>query len=320
MDYIGCHLSYSTWSAGIRAAWIISWIDKAAESSWVVVGRSLIELTGRMTFVSRILTWIKPFLAPLHAWCSVLARGTACRMPALVHLSLVFLRSQLREGHRLVPAPHKATPLQQLFRTDAKCEVGRIVLGGWLLGKDGSSRGASWFCLVLNPSDVPWLFKPDGSSQWASASAELLATYLACVVFAPLTSLAGLVLPAIITAGTDNRSNPQAIAKGSSMKWPLMGILMQFTTYLFSAGARLRLQWRPREENVEADDITNLRFERFSLRNRIEASLDMLPMTIFDSMQSAYQDFEQARASQKMQNPVRVPATKKQKLSEKTKW
>ena len=104
------------------------------------------------------------------------------------------------------------------------------------------------------------------------------------------------------------------------MKWPLMGILMQFSTYLFTAGARLRLQWRPREENVEADDITNLRFERFSLCNRVEAFLDMLPMTIFDSMQSAYQDFEQARANQKLQNPARVPATKKQKLSEKTKW
>ena len=168
MDYIGYHLSYSTWSAGIsesRAAWILSWIDKAADSSWVVVGRSVIELTGRLTFVARILTWLKPFLAPLHAWCSVLARGTACKMPALVHLSLLFLRAQLREGHRLVPAPHKAPQLQQLFRTDAKCETGRVVLGGWLLGKDGSPGVASWFCLVLSPSDTPWLFKPDGSSQ-----------------------------------------------------------------------------------------------------------------------------------------------------------
>ena len=127
VDYIGYHLSYSTWSAGIsesRAAWIISWIDKAAESSWVVVGRSVIELTGRLTFVARILTWLKPFLAPLHAWCSVLARGTACKMPALVHLSLLFLRAQLREGRRLVPAPHKEPQSRQLFRTDAKCEVG----------------------------------------------------------------------------------------------------------------------------------------------------------------------------------------------------
>ena len=67
-------------------------------------------------------------------------------------------------------------------------------------------------------------------------------------------------------------------------------------------------------------DITNLRFKRFSLCNRVEASLDMLPMAIFDSMQSAYQDFEQARASQRLQNPMHFPAIKKQKLAEKTKW
>ena len=84
------------------------------------------------------------------------------QIAALVHLSLLFLRAQLREGHRLVPAPHKAPQLRQLFRTDAKCEVGRVVLAGWLLGKDGSSGVARWFCLVLSPSDTPWLFKPDG--------------------------------------------------------------------------------------------------------------------------------------------------------------
>ena len=74
------------------------------------------------------------------------------------------------------------------------------------------------------------------------------------------------VLPAIITAGTDNRSNPQALEKGSSMKWPLMGILMQFSSHLAACGGRVKLQWRPREENVEAGDLTNRRFDRFDLQ------------------------------------------------------
>ena len=92
VDYIGYHVSYATGSAGVsdsRARWVISWISNAEESDWIVVGRAMIELTGRLTFVARILTWLKPCLAPLHSWTSVLARGTACRMPALVHLSLV---------------------------------------------------------------------------------------------------------------------------------------------------------------------------------------------------------------------------------------
>ena len=104
------------------------------------------------------------------------------------------------------------------------------------------------------------------------------------------------------------------------MKWPLMGILMQFSAYLYSAGSRLKLQWRPREENVEADDITKMRFERFSLCNRVDASLDALPMDIFNEMQMAYHDFELARSSQRLQNPVQTPVSKKQKLAEITKW
>ena len=288
VDYIGYHVSYATWSAGVsdsRARWVISWISNAEESDWVVVGRAMVELTGRLTFVARILTWLKPFLAPLlHSRTSVLARGTACRMPALVHVSLVYIRAQLLEGHRLVPAPTRPSSLQQLFRTDAKCEVGRIVLGGWLLGVEADPATAKWFCVELAPDQVPWLFKEDGSSQWASSSAELLATYMACVAFAPDICLSECALPATITAGTDNRSNPQALEKGSSMKWPLMGIMMQFASYLASCGGRIKLQWRPREENIEADDLTNSRFDRFDLSRRVDVSFGDLPMSIFDSL------------------------------------
>ena len=91
-------------------------------------------------------------------------------MPALVHLSLIYIRAQLEDGHRLVPAPSKPSSLRQAFRTDAKCEQGRVVLGGWLLGVDTDPSCAKWFCVELTPGQAPWLFKEDGSSQWASSS------------------------------------------------------------------------------------------------------------------------------------------------------
>ena len=164
VDYIGYHVSYTTWSAGVsdsRARWIISWTSNDEEAGWVVVGRTVIEPAGRLTFVARVLPWLKPFLAPLHSWTSVLARGTACRMPALVHLSLIYIRVQLMEGRRLVPAPLKPSSLRQAFRTDAKCEQGRVVSGGWLLGVDADPSIAKWFCVELTPGQVPWLFKED---------------------------------------------------------------------------------------------------------------------------------------------------------------
>ena len=323
VDYIGYHVSYATWSAGVsdsHAPWIISWISNAEESDWIVVGRTVIELTGRLTFVARILTWLRPFLAPLHSWTSVLARETACRMPALVHSSLVYIRTQLLEGRRLVPAPVKPSPLKQAFRTDAKCELGRVVLGGWLLGVDADPATAKWFCVELTPGQVPWLFTEDGSSQWASSSAELLATYMACVAFASDLCVSACILPAIITAGTDNRSNPQALEKGSSMKWPLMGMMMQFASYLASRGGRVKLQWRPREENVEADDLTNCRFDHFDLSLRLDVSFEDLPMSIFDSLQAAQAEFAELKAVQKSHAQKSAPTSKKQKLSEKTAW
>ena len=69
VDYIGYHLDYFTWAAGIsakRSAWIVEWVSRAEASNWTVVGRQLIEFIGRLNFVTRMLTWLKPFLAPLY--------------------------------------------------------------------------------------------------------------------------------------------------------------------------------------------------------------------------------------------------------------
>ena len=72
-DFIGYRLSYQSWSVGIapkRVKWIISWVDDVEASGLLVTGRSLTEFVGRMGFVARILTWIKPFLTPLYAFTS----------------------------------------------------------------------------------------------------------------------------------------------------------------------------------------------------------------------------------------------------------
>ena len=67
------------------------------------------------------------------------------------------------------------------LRTDAKCADGFIVIAGWEL------QTRKWFSLNLKPADIPCMFKGDGSSQWASTSAELLASLAALHVFGWLT-------------------------------------------------------------------------------------------------------------------------------------
>ena len=101
VDFIGYHVSFAGWQAGIsvkRARWIVSWIDSAENTNWMVSGRSLVEFVGRLTFVARVLVWLKPFLAPLYAWQSVLGRGAVARVPQLVHTSTQCYASSVRNS------------------------------------------------------------------------------------------------------------------------------------------------------------------------------------------------------------------------------
>ena len=49
-------------------------------------------------------------------------------------------------------------------------------------------------------------------------------------------------------------------------------------------GLVFRLRWRPRETNVEADDLTNLRFDRFSPHLRCEVCWKELDWTMMDEL------------------------------------
>ena len=325
IDFIGYHLSYDSWSAGLsekRCRWVVDWIDRAEANGWMVLGRHFIELTGRLTFVGQVLRWMKPFLSPLHSWAAVLARGTVARMPLLVHVALVYIRSQLCKGRRLLqPALAQTAKPKQAFRTDAKCADGYVVLGGWALPETGGTENAPWFSLKIFPKDAPWLFKEDGSSQWASTSAEFLGTMAALKAFGWLEAgEQGRDWTTLIYAGTDNRSNPQALRKGGSVSWPLMGLMMQMADVLIDIGGKLRLHWRPREENQEADNLTNEVFDGFDANRRVALGFGDLPLDLFLSLQNAYADFDQKRKDFKMVNPVKTRTSKKIKLAEKTAW
>ena len=106
----------------------------------------------------------------------------------------------------------------------------------------------------------------------------------------------------LIYAGTDNRANPQALRKGGSVTWPLMGLMMQMSDSLIDIGGKLRLEWRPREENQEADNLTNEIFDGFDPCKRVVIQLGDLPLELFLSLQSAYAEFDQKRKEFKMVN------------------
>ena len=325
VDYIGYHLSYFTWAAGIsekRASWIVEWIDRVEADGWMVSGRRLVEFTGRLNFVTRMITWLKPFLAPLFAWNGVLSRSTVARLPEMVMLVLRFFRHQFSSGARL-DSVHMTWPAQQrqAFRTDAKCERGRIVLGGWSLDHGVDTRQAPWFALEVFPNDLPALFKPDGSSEWASTAAELLGSYVGLHAFGHLKKSAGRdSLKMQVCGGTDNKATPAIAAKGLSNKWPVQGIHMQLSVALREANKVCKLAWRPREENQDADDLTNLKTENFVPSKRVTVALKDLQMGLFHELHEHYESFRDERAAMSAAKKIEPKATKRQKLLDKTEW
>eukprot|EP00435_Cladocopium_sp_Y103_P009589 s465_g2.t1 len=200
------------------------------------------------------------------------------------------------------------------FRTDAKCTDDVVVLGGWEL----SSR--RWFSLRLTREEVPFLFKPDGGgSQWASTSAELLASLAALTAFGWLEfGVTRKTVPLPLRAGTDNLANDLLSSKRSTTRWPLLLVNMQLSASLPRARLTLDLRWRPREENVEADQLTNEIFTGFSASQRVDLKFGDLDLSLLMELWRTKTQFDEARVEAK-QRASTDPATRKRKF-DKTAW
>ena len=113
---------------------------------------------------------------------------------------------------------------------------------------------ARWFSVEVRPSEAPFLFCEE-KSQWASTSAELLASLAALFAFGWLQRLSWA-----LCGGTDNLANQYLSLKRSTTRWPLM--------------------MRPREENTAADGLTNGNFSQFDPARRIQMSFSDIPQDI----------------------------------------
>ncbi|CAE7803084.1 unnamed protein product, partial [Symbiodinium sp. KB8] len=178
-----------------------------------------------------------------------------------------------------------------------------IVLGGWSLDHGLDTR------------------QEDLSSEWASTAAELLGSYAGLVAFGHTKASGGRDhLRLQVCAGTDNKSTPAITAKGLSNKWPVQGIHMQLATTLRQANKLCKLSWRPREENQDADDLTNLRTDNFCAARQVHLTLDDIPLDLFRELQSSHADFLSAREKLLTTKKAEVKTSKRQKLLDKTEW
>ena len=80
----------------------------------------------------------------------------------------------------------------------------------------------------------------------------------------------------------------------------------------------LRLRWRPREENVEADQLTNEIFEGFSPSLRVPLSFEDVDVRLVEELWETKLQFDAARQESKDSKKV-VDGSKKRKF-EKSEW
>ena len=292
-EFVGYHIRYDLSQVGItvkRGDWLVQWILKVRSNGYVVPAREFAEFLGRLGFISQLITWLKPHLAPLYAWSAVTARGTVGRLPETIILTLRYIEVQLTTGSYMVSTRWPQMITGERFRTDAKCADGYIVLGGWEL------ESKRWFSLRIGPAEAPFLFKPDGASQWASTAAELLATLAALHAFGWLEeTMERKTLEVHLVAGADNLANQASSTKRSTTKWPLMAVNTQLSAALTRARLSLGLQWRPREENTEADQLTNEEFSGFREDQRVVLTWSSLELSVLMELVRTRTEFDLAR-------------------------
>lgn len=192
-------------------------------------------------------------------------------------------------------------------------------MGGWLCLSQMDPAKAPWYSLRLSPKDVPWLFR-SGASSWASTTAELLAALVSFMVLPWRASVPdqGSVHNLVLVGGTDNSAVEALTRKQLSTKTPLMAVMMEYFHQADLAGARCRMDWRPRDENQPADDLTNSKFDLFDKDLRVHVEWNKLQFHMLHKLITAVQCLSTQSADSGMEGSPNASGSRPS--HQKTEW
>lgn len=181
---------------------------------------------------------------------------------------------------------------QVAFRADAKADDTGVVIGGWDASHGADTTQAKWFSERLTPENAPWVFQA-GEPFRVIAALELLATL--CCILAFSESDGTVTLSGI----TDNRGNSCVTARMMTTKYPLVCVLMEIAAQLMHRKDNLSLFWAPREQNIEADALTNEHFHGFDPKLRVRLCMRSVNWLLLHQMLEAgaslYKDIKDAK-------------------------
>ena len=164
------------------------------------------------------------------------------------------------------------------FLADARADGETVVIGGYAVDSSqlSETKKAPWYCIQLDRENCSWAFIKQGQAYRCIAALELLAT-LVCLMVLSTRNETATETQIAMSAFTDNLGNEGLVVKNLTSKFPLYLILLELTEQLKLKNVQLDLVWIPREKNEAADDLTNFKFDRFSMENRVEVDLLTLP-------------------------------------------
>ena len=225
---------------------------------------------------------VRPFLAPLFSWSSTLAGGTFAKFPDAVVILLEFVREEVSRKPVRSLEPLLTSPTD-IFRVDAKAAGEEIVIGGWESWSGAPLSQARWFSFKLNRRNAAWAYLK-GDPFRSIATLELIGVLAAVMVLAPDASWAKGDSTVTLSALTDNLGNTHVLKKFASSRYPLSIVAMELSAQLDRRGIELDLQWVPRWQNQEADDLTNERFDDFDERRRIDVQFEQLDFMVMGKL------------------------------------
>ena len=276
VGWVGYGVCYQTFAMGLtdsRAQWVADWTGKLVSDGRVSVAE-MRSGVGRLNYAAQALYYERAFLGIIYLWVSsiVSASVQVATIPWAVRLILQWIGRRMSDESalkgRLQVVPNLDLPTVEWFRTDAKAEDGEAWIGGWEVNGTNSTMESRWFAMQITKEQAPWVFAKAGDPQRVIAALELLASMVAMVLFDPDCKRGG-PMDCVLTGITDNRGNAFIVSKLSSTKWPITTLLIELSEQLRARGAVLNLVWRRREENKEADALTNQEYSGFNMQLRV---------------------------------------------------
>jgi hypothetical protein len=200
-----------------------------------------------------------------------------------------------------VRPPAERAPLR--FRADAKAEGEDVALGGWLCHPQGPKH-SRWFAVRITRKSAPWAYWA-GEAYKTIATLELFATLLCVMAFGPPEGAEGMIC---LSGDTDNKGNTFIVNRLMTTKFPVNVVLMELCLQLEARRTTLDLQWLPRDDNQEADDLSNFEFSKFDPEKRIHVELASLNFEILPELmdlgEGLYRDIEARKKNAKLAKAI----------------